>query len=228
MIEKNFVKIYGCRRTGTNFIQQLVKLNCPDTACYDNQFGNKHDSPVRDLSKFMKKTTVKYKKHVDYYKEVRTRIMKYRNLHSIIIIKNPYSWYSSIKNYIRKRRKFDDQMFVTVYNQYKDIYTACRDFYPNPTVFGEWYGKAVIVKYEDLLTDTKTAMLSICDHFGLPLQENLIVPSKIHMSAKFTNVQKQFYLREDNFDLSIKKIQTINKIIDHDLTEFYGYKRLEK
>ena len=228
MIEKHFIKIYGKRRTGTNFIYELIKQNCIDTRCFDNQFGDKHDIPKSNIDAFVKKVKTKHPEIMDYFREVYKYINKNKALHSIVIIKNPYSWYYSIKNYISRKSTKPQFKFDFHYNRYNMLYSEFKKFWHDPQLYGSHFGKVAIIKYEDLLCETEKNVRSICFDFGIPVQEIFVIPSKVGMSAKFTSERCKFYLRNDHFDLPKKIIKDINNIIDWDLMKFYGYTRIDE
>jgi hypothetical protein len=198
-------------------------MNCIDTACYGNQFGGKHHRPRSNVSAFLKKK--KIQKEVAHWKSVYEYLKENKALHSIVIIKNPYSWHSSIKRYINNKGQTLD--FNAVYNRYNMLYTAFKDFHYSPQSWGEHFGKVVIVKYENLLRNPKKHLGIICSKLEVPLQKSIKVPNKVDMSPRFVPEKRKFYLRNDTFGLPPKTVQAINDIIDWDLMSFYGYKRID-
>jgi hypothetical protein len=227
MIQKHFVKIYGKRRVGTNFIYELINQNCINTRCFDNQFGDKHGVPKRNVSAFLNKVNAKHPEVIDYFREVYKHINKNQSLHSIVIIKNPYSWYYSIKNFIERKSTRPPFEFKFHYDRYNMLYTEFKKFWHDPKLYGDHFGKVAIIKYEDLLRKPEKHVRSICSKFEIPVQDKFVVPNHVGMSAKFTPERHKFYLRNDHFDLPKKIIKDINNIIDWDLMKFYGYERID-
>jgi hypothetical protein len=224
-IEEHFIKIYGCRRTGTNFIFSLIDKNCLTTRCFDNQFGGKHTFPISDLKQQLKKLKNQHSDYKDYFEEVYYSFKSGTPLNSIVIIKNPYSWYWSIKRFVDKKinQSFN---FVNEYNYYNNFYSTLQDFSKNPNIYGEHFRKVFVLRYEDLLKYPELNLKLICEEFGVPKPKKIIIPNKVTMSKEFTASQRSFYLREDHFDLPKDIILNINRIIDWDLMTFYGYKKV--
>lgn len=221
----NFVKIYGCKRTGTNFIQTLLQLNCEDTVCFDNQFGDKHSPPTDDLSIFLETKGAKNLERIKYFQSVYKQI-QHGSLHSIIMIKNPYSWHRSIKEFTnRKATLFNERTFEKEYTHYNYMYDECYKFYQDPQKIGNWYGKVIIVKYEDLLRITKMKTKSICKELDLPVKRKIIIPDKVPMSRLFTKEEKDFYLGK-SFGLSTEEIRAVNKLVEPKVMKLYDYKRV--
>jgi hypothetical protein len=228
MAEKHFVKIYGCKRTGSYFIQTLLEQNCTNITCFDSEFGTKHTPPLSDLSAFISEESLRQAKmpeRIRYFQEVYKYVNENKGLDSVIIIKNPYSWYRSIKEYTnRKTDIFNEQIFEEEYTHYNYMYEKCYEFYLDPQKVGHWYGKVVIVKYEDLLRYPKRKTKAICKELGIPVNNRIIVPEKVPMSKLFTKEQKEFYLGK-SFGLSQDHIRAINKLVTPKVMKLYNYTR---
>jgi len=200
------VKQFGIQRSGTNYIRQLLLDNVQKVIVYEHQFGRKHAAPFS--KKRLEEWAAKHNRPV---------ITKEDNVHPIIIIKNPYSWYQSIKNYKNNKFSLHDS-----YNKYNRLYKAYKDLYvKGHKIFGEAY----IVQYEVLLVDPKTEVAKIVNKFGGKLKKTFKDPDKVIMSDKFTPARREFYLGASDFGLDKEIIKMINEIIDWDTIEFYGYKR---
>lgn len=191
------IKQYGIERSGTNYLRQLLEDNVIDVIVYVNKLGWKHGA-------------VKCKD---------SNITKKDNIHPIIIIKNPYSWYQSIKNY-RKKKPFD---FKREFKRYNKLYSLYKDLYENGH---DVYTEAYILKYEDLLKNPKKELIKIVNALGGELKSNFINPTKVNMSKKFTKDRKNFYLDGGNFGLPSNIIKDITEIIDWQLMKFYGYHKI--
>jgi hypothetical protein len=221
---KKYIKIYGDRRTGTNFIQQLCRQNFNNVDVFDNQFGWKHGPPKNkeEMFKWISKNT---KRRSNYGKIFDEFLQGGNKLYPCVIIKNPYSWYLSIKNYIGKmaNRKFN---LAKLYKRYNMIYSSYKEMYEGK--YGnELYSQTVVVKYEDLLVNAEQKINEIAEMLGLKIKTPFVVPNKVYMSDKFTDNKKKFYLSGGAFGLSDTVVQKINNLMDWDLMKFYGYERIE-
>jgi hypothetical protein len=209
----HYVKIFGKQRTGTTYTIRLVRENFLDTAGFNNEFGHKHNTPLSPdkLEEFLKK----HKKHRESWKDIKEG----NYIHPLIIIKNPYSWYWSIKKWHAK--KFD---FTTNYKIYNHLYTQYKDFYENGRPY---FFKPYILRYEDLIKDPRAKMTEIAAYFEIEIRTDFINPTKVHQSAEFTEKRKKFYLENTTFDLNKKQIKAITAAIDWELMKFYGYEPIK-
>jgi len=212
-----YIKIYGDRRTGTNFLQQLCRQNFENITVFDNQFGWKHGFPL-DKDKMSNWVVENPKRKSNYGKIFKKILEGDHKLYPCIIIKNPYSWYSSIKNYIGNKFNMDRSYtrYNSIYRSYKKLYEGKHD--------NNIYGKSVIIKYEDLLSDTNRKITEIANFFKITIKKSIVIPRLVPMSGKFTNKKKEFYLSGGTFGLSDKLVQEINDLVDWELMKFYGYK----
>lgn len=192
----NHLKIFGIERSGTNYLQALLKLNT-DVKVFSNCYGWKHGWIKKDESDCSK---------------------KYRGLPEldfIIIIKNPYSWYFSIE---RWAKNFD---FDTFFNKYDQLYRHYWKFNGN-----HFWKKKYIVKYEDLIKEPFNEVDKICQIYGIDRIKGFKNPKKVKESYyEFNQKMKNYYLGDD-FGLSKDRIKKINNKIGDDIFKNYKYKRL--
>lgn len=213
------------QRTCTTFMRSMCQKNLEGVKLFTNEFGSKHNVP-RDEEWLKKWMVSKYKNNPRKIKRHKDKLQEMLNgnfMYSIIVIKNPYSWYYSIKAFRGAGFNFKKE-----YKKYNRLYGVYKDFHlSNKKKYGNFYSKSYIVKYENLLRDPNVIMKSIADKFELKLLHlPVILPIKVEQSVKFTDKRKKFYLSAGSFGLNKKQIDTINNILDWELMEFYGYKKL--
>jgi len=182
------VRVYGGKRTGTNFLRELCIINLVDTKVYGGGFDWKHDVP-----------------------KVHSRIKKnWSEIHPLIIIKNPYSWWLSIQNWPKKENDIHETVagYNALYNRYKEFHLDKQKV----------WATSGIVRYEDLLETTEEVLQGIADFIGTTLKDEFIIPNKVTDSDVFTKERKEFYLGGHSNE-------TIADEIDWDIMGYYGYKR---
>jgi len=200
------VKQFGIQRSGTNYIRQLLLDNIVEVVIYENHFGHKHAVPLGEKGL----NTWAAKKN-------REPIVKEDDVHPIIIIKNPYSWYQSIERF--RASKFS---FHREYERYNKLYKAYRKLCLKERPV---FTAAHVVQYEKLLADPRKEITIIAEKFDADLYKQFKNPNKVIMSGQFTEDRKKFYLADDNFDLSDELINKITAAVDWEVVGFYGYEK---
>ena len=256
-----FVKVYGERNTGTNYLEQLIKLNF-DIKILPGVLPE-YLRVIWDIKKQMPKLYDRYY-FVENFLEFYFQITKSKYLgwkHSLIsadilksidnlsesvffvtITKNPYSWLLSLHN-----RPYHSQIIYDSFEEFliKPWKTTGRDNFlkdfSNPIemwnvknnsyrLLAEKY-PTKNVRYEDLLGDFKGVLNSISDFFDIDKKFDSF--KNINRSTKGDkkdfDFYKKYYLDELWKDkLSDKAIYIINKILDEDILEYFGYKKIKK
>jgi hypothetical protein len=219
-----YMKVFGIQRSGTTFMRELCRANFVDLTVYTNEFGWKHTSPRKYKS--FKKWVHRYKnssKKFKLFNNVLNSVLNGNRFESIIIIKNPYSWYHSIKKW------YGDQFnFEKSYKKYNNLYLAYKQFHLDKSNYGNLYNESYIIRYEYLLRNTTKAMNKLSKFFGIDIKnKNIVIPAKIPQSDPFNESRRTFYLSGDVFGLKKRQVEAINKLVDWDLMKFYGYQRRE-
>ena len=106
------VKIFGIERSGTNFIQDLMKINTNAKYVFSNCYAWKHGVIEKDMKDC----------NMDY------RVEK---MNILIISKNPYSWFQSIKKYSNDWKKSGFEFWYKKYNKLYKHYLnfKCDNFW---------------------------------------------------------------------------------------------------
>ena len=210
-----YVKMFGIQRTGTNFIQQILRQNYKNVRALDNQFGWKHGTPL-SLKKI--DIWIAAKPNRKKYYPILNDIKSGNLMYPCFIIKNPYSWHQSIKKWNGSKFNLEKS-----YKRYNLLYTSYRNFYEEDYKSSGLYRQGIIIRYEDVLKDTQRVISEIAKSFGLEPKGNFVIPNKVPQSANFDEDRKKFYLGSGTFDLPSKIVQKINSLVDWNLMAFYGY-----
>lgn len=207
-----YIKVMGRQRTGTTYLEELIKLNT-DAINLNNKWGWKHASA---------------------YEFGREEESECYNCKAIIVIKNPYTWFSSIKRWADKNNKWlikdkskNNYVNFTIksaYERYNFLYHEHKKLLEgnyNNTIFDD----SILIRYEDYLLDQNHEMQRIGEKFGLKINFPLIEPIKVECSPElFTEEKKRFYLEQKPEEFE----KEITNAVDWDLMSFYGYKKIIK
>lgn len=209
-MEKNYIKIFGIERSGTNYLEALIKENL-NAHPLTNGLGWKHGAPVTPDEWFHDGISKEELPNKDLYIEI---VRKNPSLPCVVIIKDPYHWLDSI-------RKFRPQNFDLVkwFKKYNSLYLE----YMNYLLINEheYFKPAIFVRYEDLLTEPEKQISKIAEVFGLRVVTDFTIPDKVFLSPKFNKKRKEFYLSPNPLD--VDKLKKINDIINRIIFIYYRY-----
>lgn len=220
-----YFKLYGQKRTGTNYFASIIINNFENTKVFMNVGGWKHGKIINipdgeSLVKFVDTIT---KKKINIENTI--NLFKNNLVNFIILIKNPYLWIYSMSN-------FENQKITSRYVK-KRINTW--NFYNKKYKIHIENNNAYLVKYEDLIKNPEETMNNIKLKFNLNQKNNVYKFEKNELHAngdasigkiKNKKFKNDHYLNEE---LYIKKflekdiIKLINNTIDKSLLEFYQY-----
>lgn len=218
-----YFKIYGQKRTGTNYLTALFLNNFLDTKVFMNIGGWKHGKFVEYPNKNNLLNTVDKRTKDEIEVDETLNLFVEKKVNFIIIIKNPYMWIKSISE---AERKQITPGFV------KDHIKLWNDHYSNYMQYIQ-NGTASLVKYESLLTDPVGIMDSIKQKFKLStnndyvFEKRKLLPcsdsglgstmNKICDASRYINPDVSKYLTKNIINI-------INETIDTKLMTFYDYK----
>jgi hypothetical protein len=215
-----YIKIFGRQRTGTTFFRALCTHNFVNIRVFNNQFGWKHGLPFDEA---------KLRRWVKRYKSNQRKFEMHRNslddildgnkMYPFVIIKNPYSWYWSIKKWIGPN--VDVKKQYTLYNNRYRAYKQLCEGKLHPNI----YHPGTVMRYEDLISDANIALRGIADETGCVLKDRIKVPKKVAQSNAFSEARRKFYLSQGVFNLPKEVLDRINALIDWDLMAYYGYEK---
>jgi hypothetical protein len=202
--------MFGLQRSGTNFLEDLVKNNFNGKKLNDQRKSWKHSIDVPSI-----------------YDE---------NTPTLIIHKNPYTWIESISlrnnvDWIKTQKKYPadqktDSCFMIGEKQSMNIINLAltyRHFHET------WLDKNHYeMKYEDLLVDKPREIIldQIREKYALQrTHKNWLIPKRgsVSQSRDYNANREEYYIRGVPQTLTGKQIAKVNEIIGVSLIRKMGY-----
>jgi len=224
-----YIKQYGAKRTGTNYLRWLLEANFDNIIILTNILGWKHGCHVDKVDWSGKgwdhrrpKSSAALAKMVtpELIKAYNKRLIRYS-----VLIKNPYAYYvSNVRLWPSK----------DTHKRAHELASTWNMLYSNWTKIGEtkW---GLITRFEDILLDKKEALNDIADKFKLVHVDNIsdtnrslraLNESTIHKSQfiKKKKFNASFYLNKEYMNFIDKKtLEILNKTLDKELMKKFGY-----
>lgn len=215
---------YGLQRSGTNFLSKIVEQH------YDVDFLNKtgdrrHPSHkhfrIYDNKKIIIRENYKNNLQISALEDLEAKLAPEDQPEGYIIIsKDPYSWLISYEKWAKSMKwPKPPHHFILEYNE----------FYRKWLELSFSSDRIILIRYSDLLVDGKKTLDEVASLFKLdrhdPDNHDVEQIRKVPRSSRFTEKKLEYY-SEEHFmkKYSKKKLQEINKFIDHDLIKKLGYK----
>ena len=225
----NVVKIYGLRRTGTNYLQWLLVNNFRNLLVLTDGFRWKHGLPmIIEKKKIKEAFNLNSMKGAldnpglslkDFLLSTEPRFPDFKNpeeVKYILCIKDPYSWYISICNW-EKIEPFPltndklEKFFLWNYMGLEYLKFALSD--------------TLIIKYEDLLSSLCKTLTTIENKLHLDLNYQIINNHDNVYSGKSFAKKRHFYESKQYLRLySTKDFSHIRNFLDEDIVKDLGYK----
>jgi hypothetical protein len=253
---RTYIQQYGKERTGTNYLKALLATNFTDIVLFDNRLGSKHEH-FRTVGAWMEGRAIFSQERFEdllrtdeywrrrniptldpfrwvhqpvEYEELLSLRDGLLNLHYVVSIKSPYAFAISINRWKRSQlRRFHECPSVDpldlpyVLEQCAEFNRVYRSYWPLIET-----GKAVLARYEDLLTDYSAILRQMQDKFGLTAKhpEFLNISSIVAPTIGISQLPfyKSYY--EDRLylaALSKEARAAICNAIDWDLMRYYCY-----
>jgi hypothetical protein len=226
-----FIKVFGIQRTGTNYLDFLVhnnfKLDEHTGILNDSKFGWPNET---GWNKKFHRYNGEGAKHwpVPRFDNIDETLHRLANNKAIIIIKNPYTWHTSISNFMAGVSEFSFNGFLGkttphYFNKYNCFYDGHRDFLLGDTK-GTAYTDSILIRYEDLIVDVKTELQRAANKFNVPLNTEFLDTNEVANSALFTEERRNYYINQKpSYDK--ETIERVNDLVDWELMKFYGYSK---
>jgi hypothetical protein len=165
------IKIFGLQRTGTNYVEWLIRNNFKNIFVFTNQLGWKHGLPPNALRRLMDSNLAaldendraelfkhKWFSSSDRVEPIRAMLAE-RRINFVFMIKDPYSWYLSFARYSGFRPFPIRIQAIQKWNQ----------FYQSAIAFQAAHSDcSIMIKYEDLLGNMPATMDRVRLQFGFP------------------------------------------------------------
>lgn len=213
--------LYGLQRSGTNFLEALLKKN------YQVRFLNSNkdrSSPLQKHCRLYKNKEIipdpQYYNdiQVDTFEQFQALVEVTPDFY-LIISKDPYSWYLSYQSWAEKCN------WPNVTHHYIEEYNL---FYKMFIDFSSQSEKFVFVRYVDLLEDTDAELNAIENRIGLKKKLisrlRLKKPTNVSQSGVFSNGKRDYYLNEEYMKkYRSEDLQILNELLDPQVISFLGY-----
>ncbi len=212
---------YGLQRSGTNFLESLLKKN------YRVRFLNSNmdrSSPLQKHCRLYKNKEII--PEPQYYNDILVDSFdQFQALFEVtpdfylILSKDPYSWYLSYQSWA------ENCNWPNVTHHYIEEYNL---FYKTFIDFSSQSEKFLFIRYVDLLKDTDAVLNAIENKLGL--KKKLIsrfrirIPEEVPMSGEFLKSKRDYYLNAEYLrKYSSEDIQILNELLDPQVMSFLGY-----
>lgn len=216
---------YGLQRSGTNFLETLLKknfrVNIPNLRKEREHPLQKHFRLYHDKTKIPEPKY--YNEYTyDHFKEFEHSLDLEKKANGIIIIsKDPYSWLLSYEIWANKCSwPIPNYSYMEEYNLFLSKW---REF-ENQT------DKIIFIRYIDLLEKPEEILNQIQEKFELKRKLSFfnskltLSQKKVAVSDVFTNEKKDFYVKKKYLDhYSNQSLKNINKHLSKELMQFLRY-----
>lgn len=223
--------VNGLQRTGTNYTEALIKLNFKDVDHVNDGYSrmlptHKHfrlydEKWVAPEMKYL--NNFYYPSYKDFNDHLE-KILGYKDVPVIVMIKNPYSWYQSYKIHANRNKyviykDFVNSHFMIDYMLYYKKWLEFSEEAPD---------KVMIMQYESVIKDLDAAL----ERYRLHLNAEKAFESyqnveKVAMSRKFNMKRMKYYKKNKYIDLlTDEEKHVINHILEPDVIKKLGYEML--
>ena len=213
------IKIFGIQRTGTNYLEFLIRSNVLLA-----------DSPVilNDVP-FTRDHFPGWKHEAVPVVDVDEQQRRLANNIAVILIKNPYTWYKSIRRWTRGTEKFSFDGFggrdpEHFFKQYNSLYADHKKL-----LIGEKrdtvYEHSALIRYEDLILNPRKEIYKFAVKFNLTIEGKFSDTNRAVQSRVFTESMRTYYLAQKP-DYSADIVERVNEAVDWELMRFYGYEKI--
>lgn len=212
--------IYGLQRSGTNYIEQLLKNNY--RVIFLNMYEDRKSIYHKHFRLYDQKELIPEPKYLNnlYFRDFCEFESKLKNKPDfyLVISKDPYSWLISYKKWAKKCKwPVPDYNYIEEYNLF---YERWMDFFYQTN-------KISFVRYIDLLKKPGKTLDILERKFNLK-KDYLLLKNvnfkRIPQSSTFSKQRKEYYLSKKYLlDYTDEEIDDINASLNVDLINFLGY-----
>jgi len=219
---KNII-IYGLQRSGTNFLESILRKNYRVRILNDKKNRSSHlhkHFRIYDSKEIIPEPKYYNKIFVNSFEQFESLFSVVPDFY-LIISKDPYSWFLSYKKWsIKCNWPKVDHHYILEYNYFYNVFRK----------FSSQTNKLIFIRYIDLIKRPKEKMREIEKRINLykNIFGNILIriPGNVPLSNTFSVEQRNYYLFEKYLmDINPEEIKKINKLIDSDLLTFLGYEK---
>ena len=227
---KGIIKIFGLERSGTNYIEWLLKSNFCDLLVFRHELGWKHGDPKELFVRFLNQginpdevpnirtrlTAPAFQNQE--FAETTLRLVAQRRLYFVLMVKNPYSWYESLAKYqrfpLRPIRKDAIRRWSIQNRRWCDLHDQHHD-------------RSLIMRYEDLLRNLPGCLTHLQNTCSLERQTQ-IKDCQLRIAPDIRLTTKDFdrtYFLEKKFleRYNRHNFENINRNLDPEMMKRFGY-----
>lgn len=216
------IKQFGIQRSGTNYLEQLVKINfSPRSVLFlTNQLQCKHHAVDSAAGK----------KWLDEHAKLQflRPLLREKKLHFTFNVRDPMSWSLGFLKHLKRKKhprgkpKDPKEHAFQIANMNR-IYKNWRDFIEANS------DRCVMIRFEDLLMDFRLILREIALQFGLTFRDTDIRPVRQEVMAGGkvsgkTYDRATYYLQKQYMkDLPKSVIDVILNETDWEVASYFGY-----
>lgn len=246
MDDYKYVKIYGERNTGTNYLEKLIQLNTSANLLSGIAFNRKLNKSFYFIERLGFVMFTEFLRNLYFmcsirnswkHKELVDTEKLYKDVFYVVVVKNPYTFLLSLykKSYhIKKAHSVSFLEFLK--SPIKALKREGEGYYLNPIEL--WKRKTknlrflqennnniIVVRYEDLLANPEKEILKICKNGNLQLKDKFVNYSKSTKNKSLDfNFYKNKYLSEEwKKDFKQDELKFIKEQLDVELMKEFNY-----
>lgn len=216
------IKTFGIQRSGTNYLEYIKNNNIVQDIKI-SKFPKLDTFPMLNVIGGWKHNPVPRWGGLDNVLRIEV------NNKAIVIIKNPYTWYTSIKRWIKITPHdwpWPSNTIEQIFERYNSLYEGHKDFLSG-NVNNTLYNDSILIRYEDLILNNRHEFERIVDKFDVTLNDGFKDTNKIDMSDLFTDERRKYYIEQIPVYRDNKEImERVNDSVDWELMGFYGYEKI--
>jgi len=224
--------LFGLQRTGTNFLETLLKKNF-NNLCFCNNVNHRSLPLHKHFRLYNEKLFIPESKYLNnfYYQSFSDfdqhvkNLLKTDKMLYVVNTKEPYSWYISYNNLAKRmkwkgwKKKWLNAHFMIDYNLFHKMWLKFAE---------ESSNKVIIINYEEVLNNPEKSILKIEESFGQKRNSTeLIIPGKVNMSKKFDDKRKSYYQSKEFLkELNEDDIMALSAHLEKEVVEKLGYQMM--
>lgn len=210
----DLIKIYGLRRTGTNYLQWLLKHNFENICLLNDQTHWKHGIP-KHYNDVLVLSCFQNTKDYLFSKNMMDTCWGQKAINYILCVKDPYSWYLSIckwNNVDPFPLTKDKLSILYTWNYMMRQYE--RFYYKEQSV--------MYVQYEELIKDVEQDLSRVAQCFNLKLNKDIVdYDCDIYSGQSF---DREYYLKSKYLKkYSIRDLLLMNDFLDQEYIQRFCY-----
>jgi hypothetical protein len=215
--EKRNLLIYGLQRSGTNYLESLIRSHFP--ACIFLN-GDKRDAIThKHFRLYTDKRCIpepQFQNSMVFasFREFESQLPAAADLY-LVISKDPYNWLISYNKWSEKN-KWPPHNYHYI-EEYNLFYGAWMDF-------SRQSKKVLLLRYADLLQEPLATLNTIGRALHLAELTSVAAPKKVYASRRFSAHKKKEYLNQASLRrLPPPELELLNMSLDKDLAQSLGY-----